>query len=382
MRKCQDWIASYLDYTQVTESPEIFHLWSAISCLAATTGRNCRLNRGAYVIYPNHYIILVAPSSVAKKSTAVGIARKLLEEAKVVKMLASRITNAAVLLKLSDAAKETGRSECLVFASELATFLSKEETHRGLITTLNDLYDSPDQFINELKTGPSDILKEICLNMLAATTPTDIGELFPRSSTGTGFMPRLHMIYSKEGKGRIPTPSLPAELGKNLVEDLIHIKSLKGEVQITEDGEEFWQDWYRNMKYPDLPILDSWYGRKHDHMLKLAILLSLSCRDDLVLNPSIIGMAIQILDQMEQFLPLIYNEIGKLPITEHKERILKQMERRKGVATRSELLHDNWHCLDAENMDKVIATLLQQELICQELQGKRVVYKLAKGEKK
>src|SRR3972149_2265472 len=156
MRLLEDWLLSYLDYTKELESPELFHIWCGVSAIATMLGRNVWLDRGYGKLYPNHYIILVAKSALCRKSTAVLTMRDLLVKTKVVEMLADRITNAGLLTRLHKTAQKTGKSEMLVFSEELSIFLSRDETHKGLISTLTGLYGCPDLFVNELKTVPID----------------------------------------------------------------------------------------------------------------------------------------------------------------------------------------------------------------------------------
>lgn len=70
----------YKQYTQGQESPESFHFWTAVGLVASVAGRSIWTDRGYYNLYPNHYIILVSKSALARKSTAfakIGIPRVL-----------------------------------------------------------------------------------------------------------------------------------------------------------------------------------------------------------------------------------------------------------------------------------------------------------------
>jgi ABC-type phosphonate transport system ATPase subunit len=74
-----NFIESYLDFYADTEVPTIFNRWSAITGISALLGRQCWVEHGHNVIYPNMYVMLVGESGT-RKSTAVGFSRKLLTD--------------------------------------------------------------------------------------------------------------------------------------------------------------------------------------------------------------------------------------------------------------------------------------------------------------
>lgn len=381
MRQLADWLLAYLEYTKEQEAPELFHVWSGISALAATVGRNCWLDRGFYTLFPNHYIILVARSALCRKSVAVGIAVDILEKAKVCEISAERITNASLLTELANVAQKTGRSEMLVFADELAIFLSKEETHKGIITTLTRMFGCPSSFINKLKTVPTDELKNVCLNILAATTPSDLAELIPMSATGKGFTPRLHIIYQESPRFKKADPKKNIALELKLCQDLQEIKKVQGQFKFSSEGQEWWDKWYLNMGEPILEDLDGYYGRKHDYMLKLAMLVSLSYKNELFLFPEDMEKSSALLNQMEVFIPTAYKAIGTNPSMDHIDRVVRQIERKGGRMTKSEVLRANWNRFTAREWVE-IAFHLQESGMIDVLPGRPTVYVLKKGGEK
>ena len=57
-------INAFCDYTKDTEIPTVFSMWAAMSTVSAALGRDCFIDRGPFVIYPNLYAVLVAGSAV------------------------------------------------------------------------------------------------------------------------------------------------------------------------------------------------------------------------------------------------------------------------------------------------------------------------------
>src|SRR3990167_8776352 len=98
-RKTNDWLRVYLSLTEGQESPDIFHLWCAVSTIATTLERNVWLDRGYYTLYPNLYVVLVSGSAVARKSTAIGVASRLYREANPEGIMVSqKVTPEALIL--------------------------------------------------------------------------------------------------------------------------------------------------------------------------------------------------------------------------------------------------------------------------------------------
>src|SRR3546814_16284416 len=59
----------YMAMVEDTESPRLFHLWSAITGAAAALGRRCFFQLGPITVYPNHYTLLVGtPASRRRRS--------------------------------------------------------------------------------------------------------------------------------------------------------------------------------------------------------------------------------------------------------------------------------------------------------------------------
>lgn len=381
MRILEDWLLSYLDYTHELEAPELFHIWCAISGVATTLGRNVWLERGYGKLYPNHYIILVAKSALCRKSVSVFTIKDLLVRARSVEIMADRITNPSLLLRLHKTAQKTGKSEMLVFSEELAIFLSKEETHKGIIPTLTGLYGCPDSFINELKTVPIDVLNKVCLNILAATTPTDLTELIPATATGKGFTPRLHLVYQDKRRHKNSKPKLDQTLAEKLVADLVDIRKMEGPFVMSPNDEKWFDEWYNSIVPPQDENLDGFYGRKHDTMLKLAMVVAAGHSNELVIKKSDMQIAVKLLNQLESFMPMAYKEIGKLATTDHVERVLRQLKRRGGKATKSEILHDNWNSFNAKEWIEISYHMQEAELI-EVIIGRPTTYKLKNWKEK
>ncbi len=384
MRLCKNgWIESYFDYTKTQESPEIFHFWTAVSILATTLGRNVWINRKKYKIYPNHYIILLAGSAVCRKSIAAQMGTGLLKLAKIHDDGAEKITNAALWQWMDEEARRTGKSEIFVFSDELGLSLNKEEATKGVIQTLTRFYTCPDYVKNKTKVSGIDEVRLSCINVLAATTPDDFVDIIPGSATGKGFTSRLHIVYADRARFRRADLENDEELEARLVSDLVSIRKLKGEIKIEPDAWAWWKYWYENEYDKEVHIgndsgSDSFHGRKHDYVLKLGVILSLSKRDELIVTIDEMLNAYKIVTIVEKGLPKIYGMIGRVPSAGHADRIKNQLKNHNSELTKSELSHLNWNKLSAKELDEVMRKLIEAGDVLPDYKNKTTIYRLTK----
>ncbi len=383
MRVCTGgWIREYMEYTASLEAPDLFHLWTAYSTIASTLGRNVWIDRAAYKLYPNHYILLVAESAECRKSVASRQGYELLLKSGVTRVSPERITNAMLLKSLDIAAKETGRSELVLYSDELSMSLSKEEAHRAVTSTLTRLYSCPDDLVNATKTAGVDHLLLCCVNLFAATTPIDFAVIIPGAATGMGFTPRLHLVYQDHARHRKAEIEMDSKIADKLIYDLREMRMMVGEVRFSKEAWEWWKSWYETSpSRPLVPELDGWYGRKHDHVLKLGMVWMASEGDALVLQPNHLQAAVKSLDQLEEWMPQLYMSVGADSTGRDRDKILGQLERAGGRLTKSQLLHSNWH-MGREELDEVLVSLVQAEHIMPDVQGRTTYYVLKKGRSK
>src|SRR5574337_2223176 len=82
-RELEDWLDSYLEYTDNSESPLSYHKWCGLSVIAGALQRHVYLRWGiGQVIYPNVYVVLVGQSGRTRKGVALGLGKDLLKEVK------------------------------------------------------------------------------------------------------------------------------------------------------------------------------------------------------------------------------------------------------------------------------------------------------------
>ena len=171
-------LAQYLEYMAPHETPLVYDLMCGYWCISVALGRDVIVDRPRAPVHLNVYMILVSESGIMRKSTsiraALGIVRELLEKTNASTLLVeSKITMGAMLHELSIHTRQTGRSEVVLVASELAAMLGRGTQIGGVPALLTDLYDCPDQRAGGGSVSGGTLnFKNVYCAFLAGSTPS------------------------------------------------------------------------------------------------------------------------------------------------------------------------------------------------------------------
>jgi energy-coupling factor transporter ATP-binding protein EcfA2 len=360
-----------------TESPRIFHIWSAVFAISASLGRRCWLPFGTFDIFPNQYILLVGTPGT-RKSTAASLGRKLLKQATGVQFapsdtggqrqgllnalfgeesqakeflngaqLGARENTIASLTMLDSisnepddeelvAVAEADRHHLAVVASEFSRFIGQHNL--SMLDFLGEVgYDGEDY---EYKTRQTNVvLKNPLMNILGCTTPTMLNNSMPPAAGGQGFLSRMILVYGTRKYKQVPRPRAPdLELVgkvKERLNDAYH--RLSGPFVETDDGRAFCESLYNH----SLEIADSRFGyygeRRYTHLIKLSMCLA-SSRGDSTITKSDYEEANRILSATERGMPDALGEFGLNPLALLKQEILEQLRATQGPLTMEQVV--------------------------------------------
>lgn len=374
MRKCEGgWIDTYLQYTSQQESPTVFHEWVAVSILGAVLGRSIWIPRIKYVIYPNLYVVLVAGSAKCKKSTSLNIGMDILKSMEKPPMIFAQKITTEALIQALEGAKQHGASSGLVCASEFSVFMGADGTRSGIIPALTDLYDSPREWIYHTRGRGQEVLKNVTLSLLAASTKEWLRTSIPEEAIGGGFTSRIIFVYQERPSRAILFPdestySADKILRSNLIYDLNLIKKMtRGEFKFSDEAKQIALDWYlgesgviRDSK------LDGYYARKHDIMFKLAAILAISEGHKTVIMGKHITRALAMMEENEKSLEGVISSVVTTSAGGLTEKVY-DMVRKQGKITHSELLRKCWRFANAAEVSMMVRTLVEGEEIDENL---------------
>lgn len=365
-RKLENWLNSLREYVEDTEAPRTYWYWSGIFTICAALQRKVWIPYGLENIYPNLYLLVVAPPG-ERKGLPPTIAKKFLEKIQIPVAVDSSSKRA-----LTEELAETAKTESFLWEGKprsMATLavISKEMSSllavdpKGIIEVLTDLFDSHDVWKYKTSGKGEDFLYNVCVSCFVATTPTWFMNNLPVEAIGGGYTSRHIIISGGERYKLIPWPNAPdEELEKRLISDLLHINSLVGQFRIDPVAEQIFTDWYnktpaRIKAMKDERIL-GFLNRMHVIVLKVAMALHVSYSDDLIINPDDMGRAMDSVDASIPMASYALGGHGRSKLGPDVERVTRQI-RMMGKTTLKQLLIMNRTDLSLTELKEVLATI-------------------------
>lgn len=360
------WLADYIKYTTNTEPPTVFHFFAGMSAIGAQLARNAFYEMGAYQIFANLCVVIVAPSGRCKKTSACNLAMGLYRSVGG-HILADKVTPEALITAFQDRSSATG----LIYAPELAVFLGKQKYNEGMVPLLTALFDCPKEWSSSTIMRGESHLKNVAISFLVCSTMDWLQSSIPRDAFGGGFMSRLLFVVQNDTPRCFPHPPVMDQaLQHKLKASLFAYGRIKGKFTITEEADQWYDHWYRNLR-TSISSEKQYAGyveRKPDHMHRIAMILTIAELQDekhegLILTLPKMQHALRILDWVEGFLPTAFSEMAQTPMGEELGRLLQQIKQKGGVIGHSDWLRLNSHRLNSLQFKGAVGTLRESKLV-------------------
>ncbi len=379
-RKLHDWLTSYLEYTAETEPPLSFHTWSGVFVLASTLQRRVYMNWEG-TIYPNHYIILVGPSGATRKGVAVERAIWMLRRSGVVLANSDSVTKEALVQDLKDSitsfvdsTTKRMRFQCAMclISEELAVFLGQKDI--AMLAWLTKWYNSDARWTYRTKNYNTDVVENLCFSMLGGTAADWMESMLPHEAMGGGFTARCIFVVEDRKRQITPDPR-PShetlELRGVLLEDLKDIrKRMSGHMEFAPDALEAYKIWYQQQEEATLagrPVISdprfmAYLSRRQVHCIKLAMVLSASRDNKLLVTMADFDRATALLEATEKKMPRAFGGYGRAKFSTATNTVLELLMERKTI-NRSTILQQHRFDIDAWTLEQVERVLQQMGVI-------------------
>lgn len=378
MRVLDDWLAGYIKYTEGTEPPLSYHTWAGISTIASVLQRRCFMQWGHNPVFPNNYVVIIGPSGQTRKGEALSLARPFLEHVGI-PIASNRITNEQLFRYVGETVSTyrgpdgEAKIQCAatIFSSELHVFLGQGNI--DLLAALTDWYDCLPVWEYSTKHHGKDEITGLCINLLGATAPDWLPSILPHEAVGGGWTSRTIFVV-EEYKGKvIPDPNeqgIDKKLEDKLKKDLERIKLLSGEFCFDPDALETYKQWYiaqeKGMKNGRFPVPDpkfsGYCARRATHIKKLAMCLSASRGDDLIVKLEDFERARVLLTTAEKKMPRAFRGLGRARFSDLTDGVLNYIMRR-GSCLRSEILQKFYRDIDAWTLEQIERVLERMKVI-------------------
>ena len=389
MRECKNgFINAYIQYSKPQESPTIFHTWTAISTIASILQRKCWMERGYYTLYPNLYIILVSASGVGNKTTAIRIGTEdiLSKALPQIKIMRGAITVPALIDIMTQivTTNPTGCAELTIFCEEFKVFSKGLYTDSGLIENLTKLYDCG-TFEYITRGQGSIVVDKPCVNLIAGSTPEWLTTGAASDFIGGGFSSRIVPVSIVKREKTIAWPEktkIEKDLEQQLIHDAIEVSKLSGPFFVSTEAKVYFKSWYDVREKYRLSDnrMDGYYSKKHDLVLKLAMILSASMNDDMLITDAHIQTALSLLEKIESTIPYAFQGVAWGEQAKFQDRVLTKIKE-LDIVPHSDLLQQFHFCMSGNDLKTIIQTLLDADYICWEkiylnkIGRPRIVYK-------
>lgn len=279
-----DFFKTYFEYVGETEAPLLYHRWSVISAIGALLGRSIWIPFGHSKIYPNQYIMLMG-SPGARKSSAIGIARKLVADVGYNRFAPDRLSKERFLMEMKPHHEDEldadltdlvfdAPSELYVVAEEFTDFVG----HGGMefMTMLTKLWDNMERYEHPKIHGKSVVVEKPTVNIIGGNTVQGLALALPPEALGNGFMSRVIFVHSEATGKKITFPKpVSQSIKSQLVDHLLQVKeTICGELTYSDEAYALLDRMYKEFQDVDDSRFRSYSTRRFTHLLKLCSILA------------------------------------------------------------------------------------------------------------
>lgn len=384
-----DWLDRSICQYSEYEPPVRYYYWSLLSAVSAIVKDKVWFDRGgSYQLYPNIYVLLFGPSAI-RKGPPINLAKYIVSKVNNTRVINGRATVEAIIKELGTVQhkenKKIVNDSCgFIVSSELSSAIIGNTNSLDILTDLFDRIYNEGEWGYRLKNAEQIILKNPTLTWLAGTNEALFREFVPEKNIKGGLIGRMFIISeTKINKinSLMYAPKVRPDRDK-IVDEIRHLANISGEFKMEDEVREAFDTWYieftKNVG-PKLEDETGTVGRISDNILRMAMLLSLARRTDMIITLEDIEEA------MKEVITLItpskkvsnnarQNEIS---LTEKRSLVLKHLAKMPDFTdNRIRLLRKFTLKMDYEDLDKIMSHLEQARFIVVERKGPEVDYKI------
>lgn len=385
------WIESFLEYTKDTEIPTEYLKWAAISIIASTLKRNVYLWYRGIKFQPNQYIIFVGPPGIGKDE-AINKVLDIAKETKTVNILNDWHTPQEVIEEISTGwghvqlkvgqVMTAGVIEdhtCCIIAPELAVFLQQYDNLHSLMCS----WWNKDTFEYKTKNKGKHSIENMSVSLLGGCVPDFIRSLSKdRMAPITGgFTARTIFVYATEKsqliKNSFGIPStVISKLKQDLINDLIEIGKLKGQISVSKEAAKLWEEIYE--EHNKRGIIDSdastnFKSRISSHIIKTAITTCVSESDTLIITRDQLDRAIGYVEQVRDKVDIVFRCVGESPLAVTMNKVQTYIDS-VGMCSYKTLLRVMYRDATEDQLNAILTVLDKTGLVITKIVGRDTEY--------
>lgn len=382
------WIHDLIDEVLPdVETPYSYLYWSLMTCISAAAANNYFISsfKGNYLYYPNIYVILFGESGIGK-GFGITLAKKMLMQADITRVIAGRSSIQAIVKELATTKSAAGKalitdSRGIIINGELSTAVISDADSLTILTDLFDRNDNP-TWTNMLKGDGHEKLKDPYVTCLFGSSPSHFYEKIPQANIEGGYIGRNLIIYEEhrskdidplsDGLDELEADKFMNILAPKYVPRLIEIsKAEKTRVFPVESARKLYNSWRKEWRASQSKYNDKtgFINRVPDHVLKIAMCLTLSRNEELISEESM-------KEAIDSIVNLVYSTQRTAEGTgidetakQTKKVIDILLSSKDNQLSRREMLIAGYGNFDGITLDRIIDTLLDMKWLVRERIG-------------
>lgn len=368
-----------------------YHHAGAFIALSSILSGHVRLPTSFGTMIPNMWFMILADTTLTRKSTAMDIAMDLVADVDDDCVLA---TDGSLEGLMQSLATRPGRASVFLRDefSGLLEMMTKRDYYAGMAELLTKLYDG--KFQKRVLRREIVEVREPVLLLFAGGIKTRVQGLLTPEHVASGFIPRFLFITAESNTDRLRPLGPPTQAdmtGRNVLLSEMsrmiacyHIMQGDGKTSQKFNAELTTAAWARYNKLehdlltaglqterPDM--MTPMFDRLAKSTLKAAVLISASRMeyDPPVVEESDLVLAITFAEKWREYAIEVVNGVGQSAWERDLEKILGAIAKHPGI-TRARLMQ-NYH-LTAKSADAIFDTLIQRGQVVINRVGKGVTY--------
>jgi hypothetical protein len=281
----QDFIDSFLSYTEQISSPYIFRLWAGIAGVAGALERRCWVKALPQPTYANLFVLLVAAPGIGKG--VIDEITRIWRQVKRLHLAPDSVTSASLLDSLLEADRKVVHNGSLAFEYHSLIVPSEEfgvlvPSHDlEFLSRLNRIFTNPDVLRVRRKYLKEEVsIVNPQMTILAGTQPGYLGSLLPEEAWSMGFTQRLLLIHSSLGADVELFGDYSSREGaeRTLVRSMEQMSVAMGQFQWEPSAAKALSKWHSagGPPKPEHRRLTHYVNRRTQFMLKLMLISSAS----------------------------------------------------------------------------------------------------------
>src|SRR5208337_2442632 len=295
-----DWLETLLESTKEAEAPERYFWWAGLCAISAVIGKKVFLQRGPfYRLYPNIYVALVSARSGLRKGIPIMIAKKMVQDLDSVRVISGCNSIQGLIKELSmqqtfKSGAVVNQAQGLMISDEFESFITEDPRALTYLTALHNTHEHEESWKKRLKGSPLEELKSPCLSLLVASNEALFESMVKQKDIEGGFIARTFIVYESIRK-RINDLIYTEEETANLLEEdtkfqeilvgrLREISKLSGKMTLSLEASAYYRSWYEQLSNSEVDDRTGSVDRLGDQVLKVAMLISISNKDDLIIS--------------------------------------------------------------------------------------------------